>query len=139
MGGLLDILKGPIGEIIGGVRGVINDLHTSGEEKLQAQLKLSELDVAFRQKVLEAEARWAEAQADVIKSEAQGESWLQRNWRPILMLTFTYIIAHNYVISPIFSVPSVPIPEHLWELLKIGIGGYIISRSGEKVAKVLKK
>jgi len=59
------------------------------------------------------------------------------------MLTFTYIIAHNYVIAPLFHVTSVPIPVDMWDLLKIGMGGYIVGRSAEKiapsVAEVLKK
>ncbi len=28
-------------------------------------------------------------QAGVIKAEAQGEGWLQRSWRPLVMLVFT--------------------------------------------------
>ncbi len=31
-------------------------------------------------------------QAGVIKAEAQGEGWLQRSWRPLVMLVFTALI-----------------------------------------------
>jgi len=49
-----------------------------------------------------------------------------------------YIVAHNYVISPIFGVVSVPVPEPLWDLLKLGVGGYIVGRSAEKGIKTWK-
>lgn len=74
--------------------------------------------------------------ASVVMAEANGESWLQRNWRPMLMVLFGYIVAHTHVIAPIFSVPAVTMPDHLWELLKIGIGGYIVSRGAEKGIKL---
>lgn len=134
MGSLLDLLKGPITGIIGGVGDIIDNLHTSDEEKLKARMQLAQAEMEFKQRLLAADAEWARAQADVIKTEAQGDSWLQRNWRPILMLTFTFIIAWNYILSPIFSVEAVPIPTDMWELLKIGIGGYIMGRSAEKIA-----
>ena len=34
------------------------------------------------------------------KTEALGHSWLQRNWRPMLMVLFGVIIANNYVVVP---------------------------------------
>ena len=73
--------------------------------------------------------------ANNIKAEIQGESWLQRNWRPMLMCLFGYIIAHNHIIAPILSIEFLPMPQALWELLKIGIGGYVISRGAEKSIK----
>lgn len=73
------------------------------------------------------------AQAQTLTAEIKGESWLQRNWRPILMLTFTYIVAHNYILVPLFSLPSVEIPPAMWSLLEIGVGGYVVGRSVEKI------
>ncbi len=75
------------------------------------------------------------AAASVVLAEANGESWLQRNWRPMLMCLFGYIIAHNHVIAPLFGVPYADMPPQLWDLLKIGIGGYVISRGAEKGIK----
>lgn len=140
MGGLLGFLRPGVGEVLGAIRGVVDSLHTSGEEKLRAQVELTKLEMSLQEKILAAETEWAKAQAEVIKSEAGGESWLQRNWRPILMLTFTFIIAWNFVFAPVFSLEAVPVPADMWELLKIGIGGYILGRSAEKVLPtVLKK
>ena len=75
-----------------------------------------------------------EAQKAIIVAEATGHSWLQRNWRPITMLVFVYIIAHNYIIAPLFGLKELAIPPDMWSLLKIGIGGYVIGRSAEKIA-----
>jgi len=40
---------------------------------------------------------------------------------------------------PIFSLPAAVIPPDMWQLLKIGVGGYVLGRSGEKIVGVLKK
>ncbi len=73
----------------------------------------------------------------VILAEAQGQSWLQRNWRPLLMLTCIAIIANNYVLYPYMRAifgwgVALDLPDALWELLKIGVGGYVVGRSVEK-------
>lgn len=73
----------------------------------------------------------------IIMAEAQGESWLQRNWRPLLMLVCIAIIANNYVLYPYMRAifgwgVALDLPEALWELLKIGVGGYVVGRSVEK-------
>jgi hypothetical protein len=80
------------------------------------------------------------AQGGVIKAEASSQSWMASNWRPILMLSFTAIIVVNYLVVPIaqwFGVNEVPLvlPPDMWALLKIGVGGYIVGRSGEKIAR----
>jgi hypothetical protein len=33
----------------------------------------------------------------------------------------------------------IPLPDELWTLLTVGVGGYVVGRSGEKVAKTLRK
>lgn len=78
-----------------------------------------------------------ETQASIIIAEAQGASWLQRNWRPGLMALFGIIILNNYILNPwisaMFDVEvMMEIPEQMWGLLKLGIGGYIVGRSTEK-------
>lgn len=77
----------------------------------------------------------------VIVAEAQGVSWMQRNWRPLTMLTFVFIIANNYIIVPYavafgLEVPMLEIPAGMWGLLTVGIGGYVAGRSYEKIKGV---
>ena len=119
-----------VGKVIDSVCNVIDQAVEDKDlaNKLKKELKENQLNnfTTLAQKELEAQTR-------TITAEIQGKSWLQRNWRPLLMLTFTYTIAHNYVLAPIFSLPSAEIPPNMWQLLKIGVGGYILGRSAEKV------
>ena len=98
---------------------------------------------AIRQQILSNESDLHKATAQIITAEAQGESILQRNWRPITMLVFVFIIANNYVIAPYamaligWHVPTLDIPQGMWGLLQLGIGGYIASRGGEKIAATM--
>jgi hypothetical protein len=84
------------------------------------------------------------AKMNVLMTEMQGNT-LQRTWRPILMLSIVGIIVNNYLLYPylsLFGVENViplELPNHLWGLLKIGVGGYVVGRSAEKVAKTWKK
>lgn len=131
---VIGFLTGHLKDIIGGVGGIIDDLNTSGEEKLAAKLKLAELESQFQIRSMEIAQEFAAEQSKIIVAEAQSESYLTRNWRPIAMLAFTYIVVHNYVIVPVFGVHPAEMPPGLWEFLKLGVGGYIGARTVEKVA-----
>lgn len=113
---------------------LVDNLTTTEEEKLTLKNQLATIQNEMGVKVLDYETRLMEAQASVIRAEAQGHSWLQRNWRPLTMLVFVFIVAWNYIIVPIFGMTLLPIHEDMWGLMKIGLGGYIIGRSAEKVA-----
>lgn len=85
-----------------------------------------------------------ETMASVIMAESKSEHFLVAAWRPITMLTFVFIIANNYILYPYLSLfwesaPMLKIPPDLWDLLKLGIGGYIASRGVEKTMKEFKK
>lgn len=76
-------------------------------------------------------------QRDIIVAEAKSESYLARNWRPIMMLSFVAVIINNYMLAPYLKMFGVPfavmeIPPDMWDLLKLGISGYIVGRSAEK-------
>lgn len=138
MGGILaKIVSAPVSDLVKSIGGIIDNLNTSDAEKLEAQRKLIELQLGFQGKMLDADSEFVKAQAGVVTAEAGSQSWMARNWRPVLMLVFTYIIAHNYVIAPLFGATAVPIPPDMWELLRIGMGGYIAGRSIEKVAPAI--
>lgn len=82
--------------------------------------------------LLENAAELERTAAAVIMAEAQGESWLQRNWRPLLMVLFGVIVANNFLLVPLFGTPTAEIPPDMWDLLKLGVGGYVVGRSAEK-------
>ena len=62
-----------------------------------------------------------------------------------MMCLFGLIVANNYIVFPYLQnfLPDhavlLPIPQDLWQLLKLGIGGYVVGRSGEKIVKVMRE
>ena len=73
------------------------------------------------------------AAGDIIKAEVQSEHWLAACWRPILMLTFGALIVARWLG---WSAPGISEAEvlKLWDIVQLGLGGYVIGRSIEKVA-----
>jgi len=81
-----------------------------------------------------------EARRDIIVAEAQGESWLQRSWRPITMLSFLVLLFIYWLgLAPEYVVQSEQAMNQVFQLLQIGIGGYIVGRSGEKIMQNYKR
>lgn len=82
------------------------------------------------------------AKAEIIKAEAASEHWLAATWRPIMMLTFGALIVARWLG---FSAPGITEAEilKLWNIVELGIGGYVIGRSAEKIlpsiAQAIKK
>jgi len=120
-----------IGPLLGGLFGLIDK---SVEDKDQA----AAIKAKLQEQVLSGQMKEIEAAASIIAAEAGGESWLQRNWRPMLMCLFGLIIANNYLVVPLFGGPKADIPPDMWELLKLGVGGYVLDRSVEKGVRVWK-
>ncbi len=123
-----------IGKALGAVTGplfsVIDKAVTDKDEA--ARLKQE-----IQAQLIESDNSALKAQMQVILAEAQGESWLQRNWRPVLMITIVAIIANNYLIAPylgaMFGVGlQLELPERMWDLMALGVGGYVAGRSAEK-------
>jgi hypothetical protein len=97
----------------------------------------AKLKASIQTAVLSADAEALQEQAGIVTAEAKGESWLQRNWRPLTMMVFVFIVANNYIIAPYAQAisgasVSLPTPPDLWALIKIGLGGYVVGRSAEK-------
>ena len=75
------------------------------------------------------------ARVDVIVAEANGASWLQRNWRPLTMLWFSALIGmYWFGYAPDYLTENPELVQELFELIKLGLGGYVIGRSAEKIA-----
>jgi|TARA_R110000765_G_scaffold16754_9_gene46695 hypothetical protein len=113
--------------VIGDIGKVIDNLFTSDEERIQARNKIMQV---LKEKELELQ----KMQTDVIIAEAKG-NWIQRSWRPLLMLSFGFIVIYNKFAAPLFGWPIPILEEEFWNLLQIGIGGYVVGRTGEKMMK----
>lgn len=119
------LLTGTGKEILDSAGGVIDTIATNDEEKLSAKNRLTEI-------VTKALNELSLAQAKVLEIELSGNK-LQRNWRPAVMVTFAFIITYRYFFSLVFGFPAIELPDQFWDLLEIGLGGYVIGRSLEKV------
>jgi hypothetical protein len=110
---------------------IIDKIWPDAGEREKARLRLMELHN-------KGELAEIENRVKVIAAEMNG-NWLQRSWRPILMLTIIAIVANNYLLYPYISLfwidaPKLELPERLWSLMQLGLGGYVFGRSAEKVA-----
>lgn len=121
-------MVGEILGILGKVAGGVADRIFPDPEQ---ELKRIELQQALQAAVLERTSEIERAAAEVVKAEAQGQSWLQRTWRPITMLVFVGLIVARWLG---WSAPNLPEAEalKLWSIVEIGLGGYVIGRSAEK-------
>lgn len=127
-----------IGGIFEPAAKLIDDLHTSEEERLQVKQALFVAQADLFNKAVDYEKSLVEAKAKIITAEAQGASWMQRSWRPVTMLTFLALV----VLDALGILPNRLAPE-AWTLLQLGLGGYVVGRSAEKmmpkVAEVMRK
>ena len=121
------ILNWFTGGVIKEIGKVIDNLFTTDEERIKAK---NEVFKVLKEQQLELQ----KLQTEIILAEANG-NWLQRSWRPILMLSFGFIVIYVKFIAPLFSLPIPPLENEFWNLLQLGIGGYVVGRSVEKVAK----
>jgi predicted MFS family arabinose efflux permease len=60
------------------------------------------------------------------------------------MIMFAVMIGNNFIIAPyldaIFGTSVMfDMPEQAWSLLSVGLGGYVVGRSGEKIMREYKK
>lgn len=132
-----DIAGAPLKGLVEAVGGIIDNVSTTDDERAKARLALRQVELDFQAKELEARTALLHEQSAIVQAEVKSESWAARNWRPILMLAFGYVIVHTLVLQPLFGLPPVVLPEHLWTLLQYGMTGYIGGRTLEKVTPVV--
>ncbi|WP_341937207.1 3TM-type holin [Marinimicrobium sp. C2-29] len=123
-----------LGDLIKPVTGLIDNMHTSDAERLQLKNKLIEMQNEMAGELIGYERKVLDAQAQIITAEAQGQSWIQRSWRPITMLTFLVL-----VVLDTMGWTEFRLSDEAWTLLQIGLGGYVVGRSAEKIAPQLKQ
>ena len=113
--------------LAGAVGEVVDRLTLPVREKRQLEADLLRV-------LAEWERARVEAQSAVLVEEAKG-SWLQRSWRPLVMLVFAVIV----LVGTFTSLPILEETSRFWDLLEIGLGGYVVGRGGEKIAGAIFK
>ena len=127
---LANIFSGGATELVKGVGGVIDNLHTSKEEKLAAEQKIKEL-VASYQTNLEKEisSRW--------NADMKSDSWLSKNVRPLVLIFL--VIATVLLIFIDAGAINFTVEAKWTDLLQLVlitvIGAYFGGRSLEKTKK----
>ena len=124
------IFSGGAAELVKGVGGVIDNLHTSKEEKLEAERKIKELvanyEVEMEKNIT---SRW--------EADLKSDSWLSKNVRPlvlIFLIVCTMLLIFIDAGALNFEVKSSWV-DLLQLVLITVIGAYFGGRSFEKVKK----
>ena len=103
-------------------------------EKLKAQLNTQ---------LLQSGTEELKAAASIIEAEAKS-NWYVAGWRPTFMYVLIFILVWNYILGPVIkiftgTVITFELPGDVWTLLQIGLGGYVVGRSGESIARTIVK
>ena len=124
------LFSGGAAELVKGVGGVIDNLHTSAEEKLEAERKIKEL-VANYQVEMEKNitSRW--------EADLKSDSWLSKNVRPMVLIFL--IVCTMLLIFIDAGAIKFNVKDSYIDLLQLVlitvIGAYFGGRSFEKVKK----
>jgi len=124
------IFSGGATELVKGVGGVIDNLHTSKEEKLAAEQKIQELIASYEtQMEKEISSRWA--------ADMSSDSWLSKNVRPLVLV---FLVVATVLMIFIDAGTINFVVEAKWtDLLQLVlitvIGAYFGGRSLEKTKK----
>ena len=124
------IFSGGAKDLIEGVGGVIDNLHTSKEEKLEAEQKIKELVASYEvQMEKEITSRW---QADM-----KSDSWLSKNVRPLVLVFL--VVSTVLLIFIDAGIINFTVEAKWTDLLQLVlitvIGAYFGGRSLEKTKK----
>jgi len=127
---LTKIFSAGAGELVKSVGGVIDNLHTSEDEKLEAERKIKELVASYEvQMEKEISSRW--------DADMKSDSWLSKNVRP-LVLVFLVVSTVLMIFIDAGTIKFVVEPKwtELLQLVLITvIGAYFGGRSLEKTKK----
>jgi len=116
---------------------LFNTIEKSVPDKdLQAKLKAE-----LQTQLLQSNTQELQAAARIVEAEAKA-GWFASSWRPLLMYVLIFILIWNYVLGPVLlflfkASITIDLPGDVWTLLQIGLGGYVVGRSAESVARTM--
>ena len=127
---LTQIFSSGAAELVKGVGGVIDNLHTSKEEKLEAERKVKELLANYEvQMEKEISSRW--------NADMKSDSWMSKNVRPLVLIFL--VISTVLMIFIDAGAISFNVEDKWTDLLQLVlitvIGAYFGGRSLEKTKK----
>lgn len=124
------LISGGAADLIKNVGGVIDNLHTSKEEKLAAELKIKDMIMGYESEMQkQVTERW--------KMDMNSDSWLSKNIRPLVLVFL--VVATVLLIFIDAGVINFKVQDKWTDLLQLVlitvIGAYFGGRSLEKVKK----
>ncbi len=127
---LASIFSGGATELIKGVGGVIDDLHTSKEEKLDAEKKIKDMIMSYEAEMQkQVTERWS--------MDMKSDSWLSKNIRPLVLIFL--VVSTVLLVFIDAGVIAFEVKASWVDLLQLVlitvIGAYFGGRSLEKVKK----
>ena len=127
---LTNLFSGGAAELVKGVGGVLDNLTTSKEEKLEAERKIQEL-------ITNHEAKMEQNITDRWTADMKSDSWLSKNVRPLVLIFL--VICTVLMIFIDAGAVSFNVEDKWTDLLQLvlmtTIGAYFGGRSLEKVKK----
>ena len=126
----LNLIGSLVGKVLPVAAGIIDELHTSGEEKAAAKQKMQELMVSAEQEAQkEVSARW--------EADMKSDAWLPKNIRPLTLVFLTAVftllsLTDGNVGDFVIGTAYIPIYQ---TLLLCVYSAYFAGRSIEKIRK----
>ena len=133
---LSSLIGGSIGDAF---QKIVGAFKAPPEKVLEAQTELAKIQADLQGKLQDAISNEITQAGEVIKAEANSQSWLPRNVRPLLLLLWGVAITlHALGLTSIINHwAGIQIPEALdpwvYKLTAIGFTGYVTARTWEKV------
>ncbi len=115
--GIFSLLIGPVSKLLDRV---LPDPAAAAA----AKMKLLELSQQGQLAELDGEVKQNLAAAGIVQAEAQSKHWLAADWRPLMLLIAGALVAHLLGWTPAY--PNDPEFVNAWNVLKIGLGGYVV-------------
>lgn len=126
------VLGGPAGASLGQSIASALGVASTPEAVNRELMNNPESFVRLREIESNLEAELIQGRTKVVQAEVQGESWLQRNWRPLLMLWFATLIGAHWFGFTAENLDQSTI-ELVLTIIQYGMTGYIVGRTAEKV------
>jgi hypothetical protein len=139
-----DKIFGVVDRAIKPVTNLVDDVHTSKEEKQQLNNELEEIKNRLTSEMISVQKEELKAKTEILTTDAKSGNWLLESWRPLTILSlvgiYVLILANNYIVAPALAkytdIASVQftMPPDLGSIIKLILGTFTFGKSAEIVA-----
>lgn len=134
----IETVTSPATGLLSAAKDIIDKFVQSPEDKAKAALAMAEANQTFTLEMAKLDAQNFQAQSNIIIAEAKSDSWMTRNWRPIVALAFAAGCMLCLVDVLFGHIPAenkelvMTIAGEFLDITKICLGGYYFGRTLEK-------